>query len=47
MEGMYENARTYAQVLKDCNLPEVADWKLEDVNRVIQWAEYFEKVITT
>lgn len=44
MDTLCDNARTYAQILKDCSLPQVADWKIEDVNRAFQWAEYFHKV---
>ena len=39
-----ENAEVFAKILRNCGLPQVADWKLEDVKRAFNWAQYFQKV---
>lgn len=44
MDKLYENAKTYAQILKNCSSSQVSEWKFKDVSRAFQWAEYFQKV---
>lgn len=40
----YENAEVFVKILKDCGLPQVANWKPEDVKRALDWVQYFRKV---
>lgn len=44
MDALCESAKTYAEILRNCSLPQVADWEIEDVKRAHQWAKYFHKV---
>ena len=39
-----EDARTYCNILASCSLPEVANWKDEDLERVFRWSSYFTRV---
>ena len=39
-----EDVKTYCDVLRSCSLPEVGDWKEEDLERVFRWSNYFKKV---
>ena len=44
MDGLLENAQRYSDILKRCNLPEIANWKVEDIERAFHWAGYFKNV---
>lgn len=44
MDSLLENAQRYSDILKRCNLPEIANWKVEDIERAFHWAGYFENV---
>ena len=44
MESLLTNAATYVEVLSNCSSAKVAHWKQEDLQRAINWAEYFKRV---
>lgn len=39
-----QDVKTYCEVLASCNLPEVENWKDEDLERVFRWSAYFQQV---
>jgi len=47
LSTVYENARVFMQILKDCASPQVSDWKSEDVKRALNWVQYFQKVLNS
>ena len=44
MDSLLESATTYVEVLRNCSSPKVAHWKQEDLERAVNWAEYFQRV---
>ena len=44
MDSLLENAGTYVNVLETCSSAEVARWKEEDLERAVNWAQYFKRV---
>ena len=44
MDSLVESASTYAEVLRNCSSVKVAEWKQEDLERAVNWAEYFKRV---
>ncbi|CAI8037081.1 hypothetical protein GBAR_LOCUS20744 [Geodia barretti] len=44
MDSLLESASTYAEVLRNCSSVKVAEWKQEDLERAVNWAEYFKRV---
>ena len=44
MDSPIENAQRYSDILKRCSLPEIANWKVEDIERAFHWADYFKNV---
>ena len=44
MDSLLESAKTYIDVLKSCSSDKVANWKSEDLERAVNWAEYFKRV---
>ena len=47
MDSLLESAKTYIDVLKCSSSDEVASWKIEDLERAVNWAEYFKRVRRT
>ena len=47
MDSLLESASTYAEVLRNCSSVKVAEWKQEDLERAVNWAEYFKRVRVT
>ena len=47
MESLLESAKTYVDVLRSCNSDEVSSWKIDDLERAVNWAEYFKRVRST
>lgn len=46
LETLFTNARTYSDILRKSSLPEVGNWKEEDLDRAVHWANFFKKVLT-
>ena len=44
MDSLAQNARTYVKVLQKCSSSDVARWKQEDLDRAVNWAQYFKRV---
>lgn len=44
MDSLLESAKTYIEVLRNCSSDKVANWKAEDLERAVNWAEYFKRV---
>jgi hypothetical protein len=44
MDSLLESAKTFIDVLQNCSSDKVANWKAEDLERAVNWAEYFKRV---
>lgn len=44
MDSLLESAKTYLEVLQISKSDKVASWKIEDLERAVNWAEYFKRV---
>lgn len=44
---LVESVTQYADVLQQCSTAEVAQWKVEDLERAFNWVRYFQKVSET
>ena len=44
VEQLVESVTQYAEILLQCSRPDVANWKVEDLDRAFNWARYFHKV---
>ena len=44
MDSLLASAKTFIDVLQNCSSDKVASWKAEDLERAVNWAEYFKRV---
>lgn len=44
MDKLLENVHVYSDILRKCSTPEVANWKVEDLQRALSWMNHFVKV---